>query len=116
MEEERKKIQQLRNNEYYCTQEVYDNLYERSKGGYKQRNLMEKILLEENIRLAYRNIKTNKGSQTNGLSGKNITSIGSMELWEYIVEVRKNLENYNPQMIKEVGIWEKRIFRYKRTT
>ena len=104
MEDERDKIQQLRNNEYYCMQEVYDNLYKKSKENYKFKNLMEKIMLENNIRLAYRNIKTNKGSETNGLSGKNLTSIGSMKLGEYIEEIKRNLENYNPQKIKQVGI------------
>ena len=104
MEDERDKIQQLRNNEYYCMQEEFDNLYKRSKENYKFKNLMEKIKLEKNIRLSYRNIKTNKGSKTNGLSGKNLTIIEKMELWEYIALIRKNLENYKPQVIKQVGI------------
>ncbi len=59
---------------------------------------------EDNLRLAYRNIKTNDGSKTNGLSGKNMTFIGNMILWKYLKEIKENITDYNPSMIKRVGI------------
>ncbi len=39
---------------------------------------MDLILSRDNILLAYRNIKANKGSYTAGTDKKNITDIGSL--------------------------------------
>ena len=55
-----KKKKHLRNNEYYNLQNEFDKLYEQSKNGKKFKNLLELIESEENIQLAYRNIKKNK--------------------------------------------------------
>lgn len=52
-----KKRQILRNNEYYSIQNIFDELYEKSKHKYKFNKLMEIIESKENILLAYRNIK-----------------------------------------------------------
>lgn len=51
------KVQKLRNNEYYDMQTAMDNLYEESKKGCTFTNLMPLIIEEDNILLAYRNIK-----------------------------------------------------------
>ena len=59
----------LRNNEYYDIQYLLDDLYAKSKENKIFTNLMELILDERNILLAYRNIKKNKGSQTPGTNG-----------------------------------------------
>ena len=59
---------------------------------------------EDNLRLAYRNIKTNDGSKTKGISGKNMTFIGNMVLWKYLKEIKETITDYNPSMIKRVGI------------
>lgn len=48
------KRQTLRNIEYYGLQEIFDELYQKSLENRKFRNLMELILMEENIKLAYR--------------------------------------------------------------
>ena len=61
-----KKKQSLRNNEYYNTQEIFDDLYEKSQHGEVFTHLMELITSEQNILLAYRAIKKNKGSKTKG--------------------------------------------------
>lgn len=102
--EEITKITHLRNNEYYCTQELFDFLYNKSQKGNNFYLLIEYIMREDNLRLAYRNIKTNDGSKTNGLSGKNMTFIGNMILWKYLKEIKENITDYNPSMIKRVGI------------
>jgi RNA-directed DNA polymerase len=47
----------LRHNEYYGQQGIFDELYERSLKGAKFNKLYEKIVEENNILLAYRNIK-----------------------------------------------------------
>lgn len=56
----------LRHAEYYDMQNVFDDLYARSKAGEVFNNLMEIILSRNNILLAYRNIKSNTGSNTAG--------------------------------------------------
>ena len=61
MEEELTKDRHLRNNEYYGMQEQFDFLYARSEKNYNFYFLIDYILSEKNLRLAYRNIKTNKG-------------------------------------------------------
>ena len=104
MEEEVTKIRQLRNNEYYCMQEEQDMLYKRSKQGYNFYDLISKIINPNNIRLAFRNIKTNKGSKTKGLSGKNISYIANMKLVFFIKGITNMINNYRPNMIKQVGI------------
>lgn len=58
-----KKKQTLRNNEYYSTPDLFDDLYERSQPGEVFTHLMELITSEQNILLAYRAIKKNKGSR-----------------------------------------------------
>ena len=63
---ELKKRQTLRNNEYYSMQDVLDDLYQKSKEKYRFTKLVEVISSRENILLAYRNIKKNKGSTTVG--------------------------------------------------
>ena len=52
-----KKIK-LRNAEYYDFQEVQDSLYQQSLKGVIFKDLMSTITSEENIRLAYRNIRS----------------------------------------------------------
>lgn len=58
-----KKKSKLRNAEYYDIQSVLDELYEKSKSGCIFADLIPVIAREENIKLAYRNIKKNKGSK-----------------------------------------------------
>ena len=104
MGEEKTKIVQLRNNEYYCMQEEFDVLNKRSKNNYVFHDLMKYINEENNIRLAYRNIKNNDGSKARGLSGKNMDFISNMKFYKYLKNTKKQLENYTPSMIKRVGI------------
>lgn len=102
--EEITKITHLRNNEYYCMQELFDSLYNKSQKGDNFYLLIEYIMREDNLRLAYRNIKTNNGSKTKGISGKNMTFIGNMVLWKYLKEIKETITDYNPSMIRRVGI------------
>lgn len=104
MEEKVTKIKHLRNNEYYCMQELFDFLYRKSENEDYFYSLIDYIISEENLRLAYRNIKTNEGSLTNGLSGKNITLIANMKLWKYLKVLKETILDYEPSIIKRVGI------------
>ena len=62
-----KKDKHLRHAEYYGLTEMFDDLYAKSKAQVVFTDLMPLILSEENIRLAYRNIKRNTGSRTAGV-------------------------------------------------
>lgn len=104
MEEKITKDIQLRNNEYYCMQETFDYLYLKSQNCCCFYSLIKYIIDERNLRLAYRNIKTNKGSKTSGLSGKNITFIGNMKLCVYLKFITKRILYYVPSLVKRVGI------------
>ena len=64
------KRQTLRNIEYYRLQEIFDELYQKSLENRKFRNLMELILMEENIKLAYRNMKKMMEVPRRGLTEK----------------------------------------------
>ena len=94
----------LRNNEYYSTQEIFDKLYKESKANKKFKNLMPLIVSEENIKLAYRNVRKNKGSKTSGTNHRDIRDISKMSIEEVIEYVRKRLENYNPQPVRRKEI------------
>ena len=99
------KKQKIRNNEYYNIQEMFDDLYDKSKNKkFKFKNLMQYILDERNIELAYRNIKKNKGSKTKGTNSKTIVDISTMETEEVVNYVRKRLINYQPQKVRRVEI------------
>jgi hypothetical protein len=60
-------------------QDIQDRLYMQSAKGTKFTHLMEIITSENNILLAYRNIKKNSGSNTKGVDGKNISYLVSPE-------------------------------------
>ena len=64
-------VDDLRHNEYYGMQKIFDELYAKSKNGEVFTDLMSYILKKENILLAYRNIKTNTGSNTAGTDNLN---------------------------------------------
>lgn len=85
------KKQKLRNAEYYDFQSVQDKLHELSGRGKIFNNLIEIITAEENIKLAYRNIKKNKGSYTAGTDRKNIKDLAKWQDERLIEYVRKNL-------------------------
>ena len=70
-------VDDLRHAEYYGMQGTFDELYQKSQNGEVFENLMDLIVSRDNILLAYRNIKANKGSYTAGTDKKNITDIGS---------------------------------------
>jgi hypothetical protein len=71
-DEKRLKKQKLRNSEYYDMQSVFDKLHEQAKERRKFNSLLEIISCEDNILLAYRNIKKNDGSKTKGTDGRTI--------------------------------------------
>lgn len=98
------KRQKLRNAEYYDFQAVQDKLYSDSRNGKVFKNLIDIIISEENIFLAYRNIKKNTGSKTAGTDGKTIKDIAKWQPERVVSYVRKRLSWYKPQMVRRVEI------------
>ncbi|MEK7019497.1 group II intron reverse transcriptase/maturase [Bacillus sp. FSL R9-9410] len=94
----------LRHNEYYDMQKIYDELYSNSLNGNNFYKLIEIIGSKRNIRLAYRNIKTNKGSKTAGTDGLTIQDIWHLNDDQVVLEVRRRLKNYKPQPVRRVFI------------
>lgn len=98
------KRRKLRNSEYYDLQGVFDELYAASKKGKVFTNLLEIIQSEENIRLAYRNLKTNRGSRTPGVDGKTIDDLKRWSDTDLIRNIRKSLSWYNPGKVRRLEI------------
>jgi RNA-directed DNA polymerase len=95
----------LRHAEYYNMQDTFDDLYERSKNNsIKGQNLYEHIISKNNILLAYRNIKTNTGSKTEGTDGITIDQYKIENVDESIEKIRRALDNYKPQTVRRVEI------------
>ncbi len=67
----------------------YDQLYSYSLNSDNFYKLMDMIGSEENIRLAYRNIKTNKGSKTAGVYGLTIKDIWHLNDTQVVKQIRK---------------------------
>lgn len=99
-----KKKRKLRNAEYYDIQSVLDELYEKSKSDCKFVDLISIIASEENIKLAYRNIKKNKGSKTQGTDGETIADLEKWQTDTLIKHIRKKLAFYQPQAVRRVEI------------
>lgn len=62
------------------------------------------ILSEENIMLAYRNIKKNTGSHTPGVDGKTIKDLSKWQEDSLITYIRTRLKHYIPQPVRRVEI------------
>ena len=103
-EKANKKKQLIRNNEYYDVQETFDNLYSKAKENKSFTNLLEIIVSEQNIMLAYRNIKKNKGSKTCGTNKTNIINIGAAKPQKLTAYVRQRLNNFRPDSVRRVEI------------
>ena len=85
-------------------QSVQDTLYEQSQQGNKFYNLMELITAEENIKMAYRNLKKNHGSRTAGTDRKTITDLSHLGDDTLIRLVRRKFDYYRPQPVRRVEI------------
>lgn len=99
-----KKKARLRNAEYYDLQNTLDKLYAESKNNCCFRHLMQYVASEDNIKLAYRNIKKNKGSKTVGADGKTIEDLNKWSISNLISHIQKRLKWYQPNKIRRVEI------------
>lgn len=100
---QRKKAK-LRHAEYYGLQESFDKLYADSKNGRIFKDLMPLITAEENIKLAYRNIRKNKGSRTAGTDNRTIENLSKLSDERLVYLVQRKLSWYEPQPVRRVEI------------
>ncbi|WP_150476147.1 group II intron reverse transcriptase/maturase, partial [Bacillus sp. BNPI-92] len=98
------KNKKLRHNEYYGIQTFLDNLYQKATKKNSFKNLMPIIISDENILLAFRNIKGNKGSKTAACDNVNIKDIERMEQSYFLNEVKRRFQNYQPQKVRRKEI------------
>ncbi|MBU3093939.1 group II intron reverse transcriptase/maturase [Clostridium sp. CF011] len=85
-------------------QNTFDSLYEDSSKGKKFTKLMQYIASEQNILLAYRNVKKNKGSITAGTDKLNIDYIKNMGIEKYVKHIQDKFNNYQPKSVRRVEI------------
>lgn len=95
---------QLRYNEYYDIQRIYDKLYRQSKNDEMFYKLYEIIVSEKNIFRAYRAIKRNKGSTTEGVNGTTIEDLEKLTNQEVLDLVRNRLRDYLPHPVRRTFI------------
>lgn len=98
------KRSKIRYTEYYGLQHVLDGLYADSLKGKVFTRLMDTIKSRENIKLAYRTIKNNKGSDTPGVDGRTIRDLASLTEEQYISLIQRQFSWYKPHPVKRVEI------------
>lgn len=84
--------------------QTFDDLYKKSQNKNSFRNLMKIIASENNIRLAYRTIKSNTGSQTAGVDKITIKDMKDKSLDSYIQAVKDKFNHYKPDTVRRVHI------------
>lgn len=85
-------------------QHCFDNLYAQSVNGQNFYDLMKLISSNENIRLAYRNIKRNTGSKTAGTNKLTIDDIKDLSVEKVIEHVQNMFQSYEPESVRRVFI------------
>jgi len=85
-------------------QDVYDELHAKSVDGKTFSDLMKIIKDENNILLAYRNIKNNKGSETVGTDGRTIEYYKDWSEEKFVRYFQDKLQNYQPKSVRRVEI------------
>jgi len=98
------KRKKLRHNEYYDMQSHFDSLYAQSANGQNFYGLLDLMQSEENIRLAYRNIKRNIGSKTAGYDGLTIEDLKKLSVSEVVSTIQQMFDHYRPQAVRRVFI------------
>ncbi|MDN6629895.1 MAG: group II intron reverse transcriptase/maturase [Staphylococcus equorum] len=98
------KDSQLRHAEYYGMTGIFDSLYLKSSKNVNFKNLMQYVILDDNLLLAYRNIKRNKGSYTAGIDKQTIKDVEKLSIDEYLTIMKKRFAWYQPRKVKRVDI------------
>ena len=94
----------VRNAMYYGLTSCFDSLYENSKLNCEFTHLMDLVTNQENILLAFRNIKRNDGSTTPGVDGVTIDYLENLTVSQLVKIVRDKFVYYVPKPVKRVEI------------
>lgn len=94
----------LRYSDYYGMTKVQQELYNSSKNNKKFRNLYNIIVSNNNILMAYRSIKSNKGSLTCGVDNKNINYYKNLSEDEFVNLIKDRFKQYTPNPVKRIEI------------
>lgn len=93
-------MQALRYWDYYGMTDTFTDLHHRAKNKESFHLLYDIITSRNNILLAYRTIKSNKGSKTPGTDGKTIVDIEKRSENELVEEIQSRLKNYRPKKVR----------------
>ena len=85
-------------------QDIFDRLHAQAKEGRKFNSLLETISSEDNILLAYRNIKKNAGSKTKGTDGRTINFYKEWSEDKFVEYFQNKFSNYHPKSVRRVEI------------
>jgi len=85
-------------------QSIFDKLHEEACDNKAFHHLMPIISCEDNILLAYRNIKNNKGSKTKGTDGRTIEYYKGWSEEKFVNYFQNKLSNYFPKSIRRMEI------------
>ena len=80
--------------------DTFTDLHNRAKNKEIFRHLYDIITSRNNILLAYRTIKSNKGSKTPGTDGKSIIDIERLTENDLVEKIQKQLKNYRPKKVR----------------
>ncbi|WP_043978762.1 group II intron reverse transcriptase/maturase [Priestia megaterium] len=97
-------MNKYRYSDYYNMTPIFDELYQKSSENKKFKKLMDVIQSDNNIKLAFRMIKSNTGSKTAGTDGLTIQNIKENNINEYVQQVRNKLNNFSPDEVRRVHI------------
>ena len=103
-QKQKPKRTKIRYTEYYDLQGTFDSLYADSLKNKNFSNLMGLITCEENIKLAYRTIKGNKGSNTSGVDGRTIQDLARLKEEKFVSLIQRQFSWYKPRPVKRVEI------------
>lgn len=82
----------------------FDSLYAQSANGQNFYGLLDLMQSDENIRLAYRNIKRNTGSRTAGYDELTIEDISQLSVVEVVSTIQRMFGRYTPKAVRRVFI------------
>ena len=94
----------IRNAEYYDMIGVQDRLYAESAKEKVFTDLISIICSDANIKMAYRNLKGNDGSNTPGVDGMTFENLRGISEMELIAKVKGKILNYQPKAVRRVYI------------
>ena len=99
-----KKRNKIRFTEYYDLQSTFDKLYADSQKGKTFSRLIDVITNDENIKLAYRTIKRNKGSNTAGVDKRTIKNLAKLSEEKFVSLIKRQFTWYKARPVRRVEI------------